>query len=90
MAEAGDPEKNPLGDGAWKGKPKETGEAVRDPRPEPVRGTGDVDRDNWELIVFGGDSSEGGEEVRGGVGVEEPEVSDFALPMLTSETDVSS
>jgi hypothetical protein len=46
MAAAGDPEKNPLGDGEWKGKPKETGEAVRDPRPEPVRGTGDVDRDN--------------------------------------------
>jgi len=66
------------------------GDVVRKPRPDPVLGIGEVDRDSSRLLDFGVDSCEGGEEVRGGVGVEEPDVSDLTLPTLLSDREVSS
>jgi len=66
------------------------GDVVREPRPDPVLGIGEVDRDSSRLLDFGGDSCEGGEEVRGGVGVEEPDVSDLTLPTLLSDREASS
>jgi hypothetical protein len=65
------------------------GDVVREPRPDPVLGIGEVDRDSSRLLDFEGDSCEGGEEVRGGVGVEEPDVSDLTLPTLLSDREVS-
>jgi hypothetical protein len=55
-----------------------------------VRGMGEEERDNSTLLDFRGEFCEGGEEVRGGVGVDEPEVSDWTLPTLMSDTDASS
>jgi hypothetical protein len=63
---------------------------VRGPRPDPVLGIGEVDRDSSRLLDFGGDSCEGGETLRGGVGVEEPDVSDLTLPTLKSDREASS
>jgi hypothetical protein len=66
------------------------GDVVREPRPDPVLGIGEVDRHSSRLLDFGVDSCEGGEEVRGGVGVEEPDVSDLTLPTLRSDREASS
>jgi hypothetical protein len=55
-----------------------------------VRGIGDEERDSSTLLDFRGEFCEGGEELRGGVGVEEPEVSDLTLPTLMSDADASS
>jgi hypothetical protein len=62
---------------------------VREPKPDPVLGIGEVDRDNSRLLDLEGDSCEGGEAVRGGVGVEEPDVSDLTLPTLVSDKEAS-
>jgi len=66
------------------------GDVVREPRPDPVLGIGEVDRHSSRLLDFGADSCEEGEEVRGGVGVEEPDVSDLTLPTLRSDREASS
>jgi hypothetical protein len=66
------------------------GDVVREPKPDPVLGVGEVDRDSSRLLDFGGDSCEGGEAVRGGLGVEEPDVSDLTLPTLMSDGEASS
>jgi hypothetical protein len=63
---------------------------VREPKPDPVLGIGEVDRDNSRLLDLEGNSCEGGETVRGGVGVEEPDVSDLTLPTLVSDKEASS
>ena len=66
------------------------GDVVREPRPDPVLGIGEVDRHSSRLLDFGVDSCEGGEEVRGGVGVEEPDESDLTVPTLMSDREASS
>ena len=63
---------------------------VREPKLDPVLGIGEVGRDTSRLLVLWGDSCDWGEELCGGVGVEEPDVSDLTLPPLMSETDASS
>lgn len=63
---------------------------AREPRPYLVRGTGEAERDRARLLSLADESCEGEEELRGGVGVDEPEVSDWTLPTLKSETDASS
>jgi hypothetical protein len=63
---------------------------VREPKAGPVLEIGEVDRDNSRLLDLEGDSCEGGEAVRGGVGVEEPDVSDLTLPTLMSDKEASS
>lgn len=55
-----------------------------------MRGIGEEERDSSTLLDFRGEFCEGGEELRGGVGVDEPEVSDWTLPTLMSDTDASS
>ena len=66
------------------------GDVVREPRPDPVLGIGEIDRDSSRLLDFRGDSCEGGEAVRGGVGVVEPDASDLTLPTLMSDREASS
>ena len=63
---------------------------MREPKLDPVLGIGEVDRDSSRLLNLEGDSCEGGEAVRGGVGVEEPDVSDLTLPTLVSDKEASS
>jgi hypothetical protein len=63
---------------------------VREPKAGPVLVIGEVDRDNSRLLDLEGDSCEGEEAVRGGVGVEEPDVSDLTLPTLMSDKEASS
>ena len=59
-------------------------------RPDLVLGMGEDDRDSSGLFDIWGESWEGGEELRGGVGVDEPDVSDWILPTLMSEIEASS
>lgn len=63
---------------------------MREPKAGPVLVIGEVDRDNSRLLDLEGDSCEGEEAVRGGVGVEEPDVSDLTLPTLMSDKEASS
>jgi hypothetical protein len=57
---------------------------VREPSPEPVRGTGEVERDRWGLAGRTECSRVGGGGGGASIGLEEP------LPTLISETEPES
>src|SRR2546421_9355515 len=63
---------------------------VRELRPGPALGIGEDERGKSEELNFRAASCERGDEHRGGVGVDELEESDSALPPLMSDTEASS